>query len=158
MDKITEIIKSYFDSEKWKYMFESNNDGTLQSLYSQFTGNNEILRFRINVFPNDKICQILCQPSTKINPNNILGAIQAINEFNLHSRLVCGCIGENGDIAFWLGRNTDGDTFSQEAFAADFHIVFNAAEEETAQIFKKAILQTPVDRRNRRRGLFSFFK
>lgn len=158
MDIVTETIKSYFDSEEWKYELKSEEDNTLHSFYTGFSGRNEELFFRINVIPDNKTCQIVCQSETKINTEYIFGAFKAINEFNLHSQLVCGCIGEKGTITFWLGRNTDGDTFSKEAFAADFDIVFRVAENETAQILKRALQLTTSDSSNRKKGLFSLFR
>lgn len=156
MDIVTETIKSYFDSEKWKYELESQDDDTCHTFYIGFTGHHEELRFRINVFPDNKICQIICRSETKIDSEYLVGASHAINEFNLHSKLVCGCVGDNGAIAFWLGRNTDGDTFSKEAFAADFDIVFRVTDNETAQILKRAMLLAKSDN-SRKKSLFSFF-
>lgn len=157
MDIVTETIKSYFDSEEWKYELRSE-DNSLQSFYTMFSGRNEELLFRINVYSENKICQIACQSETKINPEYMSGALHAINEFNLHSRLVCGCVGENGGISFWLGRNTDGDTFSKEAFAADFDVIFRTADDETAQILKKAIQLTIPDSTSGKKCIFSLFK
>lgn len=158
MDIVTETIKSYFDSEEWKYELKSEEDNSIHSFYIGFSGRNEELFFRINVFPEDKVCQIACQSETKIRPEYMSGASRAINEFNLHSRLVCGCVGKNGNITFWIGRNTDGDTFSKEAIAADFDIVFRVTDNETAQILKRAIQLTTSDSSNRRNGIFSLFK
>lgn len=158
MDIVTETIKSYFESEEWKYDLESDDDNTCHSFYTVFNGRNEKLLFKIMVLPNSKICQIICQSETKFSPEYQYGASLAINEYNSYAPLVCGCVSEKGDITFWLGRNTDGDTFSKEAFAADFDTVFKVTDNETAQILKRAIQLTPTETSKGGTGLFSFFK
>ncbi|MDE6644229.1 MAG: hypothetical protein K2K27_09050 [Muribaculaceae bacterium] len=62
-----------------------------------------------------------------------------MNKYNLRAQVVSGCISREGDIIFWLGRNTDGNAFSEQAFAMDLDMVFKEADEEIAQIYKQSL-------------------
>ena len=53
--------------------------------------------------------------------------------------MVSGCIGQDGVITIWMGRNTDGDTFSEKVFGCDFDMVMREADTATAQIFKESL-------------------
>lgn len=152
MDEILEIIKADFDSMGWKYEVETNDERVL--IKTGMEGKNEMIYICIRIFPAQNRYQILCMPDTAISKDHIDGAIAAMNEFNLFSSTVCGCIGYQGNIAFWLGRHTNGGAFSPEAFDADFRAVLLAADNETAQIYKKA----HTARKASAKKLFSFFK
>ncbi len=103
-----------------------------------FNGHNETLMLRVDVLSN-AIYQIVCEPETKLSQENINNGIIAMNNYNLlRAQVVSGCIRSEGNIIFWLGRNIDGNTFSEQAFAADLHMVIREADIKTAQIYKQA--------------------
>lgn len=152
MDEIIEIIKADFDSMEWEYKVETRDDRVL--IRTGMEGKNEMINICIRIFPAQNRYQILCVPDTAIVKEHIDRAIAAMNEFNLFSSTVCGCIGYQGDIGFWLGRHTNGGAFSSETFDADFRAVLLAADNETAQIYKKAC----CGNKSSSNKLFSFFK
>ena len=122
------------------YSLEPEED-SVQAFYINFEACNENLRFCIRVFFKKSVCLIICSPKTKISLEYRDKAIQAMNEFNGNSMVVSGFIGEQGNVVFSLGRNMEGNTFSKEAFIADFHSVYHVADMKTAQILKKAYAQ-----------------
>lgn len=142
MDLVTETIKNYLDSMGWKYELETEDDGDTNIIYTGIEGDNESIRIRVIVYVRSCMCQVACQSETIVSKECIPGAIFAMNEFNLRARIVSGCVTDKGAITFWLGRNTDGDTFSEEAFGADFDMLLKVTDRETAQIFKKAVQYT----------------
>lgn len=144
-EKVEKVIKKFFDSQNWKYQMYTDEDSVITFKLS-FDGNNERLKVRIDVYPEDDMYNIIGGADTKIPVNSIDKAILAINEYNRKSNIVCGCIEDDGTIIFWLGRNTEGNTFSKEAFEADFDMVLKRVDFETAQIFKQATIdQTKVE-------------
>lgn len=153
MNEVIETIKTYFDSLEWKYDVNTDNE-SMQTIETGVNARNEKINIRVRVFPSKSRYQILCQPLTTIAPEHLDEAIAAINDFNCSSATVSGCIGNKGNIVFWLGRNTDGDAFSAEAFEADFDDVLSAADFETAQIYKRAYSAS----RATTKGLFSFLR
>ena len=152
MDEIIEIIKTDFDSMGWKYEVETRDERVI--IQTGMEGNNETIYISIRIHPAQNRYQILCMPDTAIAKEHIDRAIAAMNDFNLFSSTVCGCIGYDGNIVFWLGRHTNGCGFSSETFDADFRAVLLAADNNTAQIYKKA--HTPSKASVKK--LFSFFK
>jgi hypothetical protein len=152
MDEIIEIIKADFDSMGWKYEVETHDERVL--IKTVMEGKNEMIYICIRIFPAQNRYQILCMPDTTIAKEHIDGAIAAMNEFNLFSSTVCGSIGYEGNIVFWLGRHTNGGVSSTDAFDTDFRAVLLAADNETAQIYKKA----HTARKASTKKLFSFFK
>ena len=135
---LTTMIRSFFDSQEWKYRQYADED-SIESFMLGFMGLNEEILFRVDVMPNHDMYQIIGQSKTIVPVSNIEGAIKAINRYNLRAKVVSGCIGEDGAITFWMGRNTDGDTFSEKAFGCDFDMVMREADTATAQIFKEAL-------------------
>lgn len=152
MDEIIEIIKTDFDSMGWKYEVETRDERVI--IQTGMEGNNETIYISIRIHPAQNRYQILCMPDTVIAKEYIDRAIAAMNEFNSFSSTVCGCIGYEGNIVFWLGRHTNGGGFSSESFDADFRAVLLAADNNTAQIYKKA----HTARKASVKKLFSFFK
>ena len=134
---LTTMIRSFFDSQEWKY--RQYAEDSIESFMLGFTGLNEEILFRVDVMPNHDMYQIIGQSKTIIPVSNIERAIKAINRYNLRAKVVSGCIGEDGAITFWMGRNTDGNTFSEKAFGCDFDMVMREADTATAQIFKEAL-------------------
>ena len=94
---------------------------------------------KVDVVPDNAIYHIVCQSETKLLQENINNGIIAMNNYNLKAHVVSGCIGSEGNIIFWLGRNIDGNTFSEQAFAVDFDMVIKETDDETAQIYKQAL-------------------
>lgn len=140
--KIKDVIQKYFDKRRWKYkMFTDENSAIRFQL--GFTANNETVFINVNIFPNNEIYEINCHSETKLPQELIYHGIAAINNYNLSAKVVSGCISPNGDIIFWLGRNTDGNTFSEEAFAIDFEMVIRETDYETAQIYKQSHINNP---------------
>ena len=152
MDEIIEIIKTYFDSMGWKYEVETRDERVI--IQTGMEGKNEMIYISIRIYPAQNRYQILSMPDTAIAKEYIDRAIAAMNDFNLCSSTVCGCIGYDGIIVFWLGRHTNGGGFSSETFNADFSAVLLAADNYTAQIYKKA----HTARKAYAKKLFSFFK
>lgn len=136
--KIEDVIKGYFDKNDWHYRMYTDED-SIVTFVLKFSGDNETLNFRVNIIPQDEIYQIICQSETKLAPKDMQNGIIAMNKYNLRAQVVSGCISRKGDIIFWLGRNTDGNTFSEQAFAVDLDMVFKEADEETAQIYKQSL-------------------
>ena len=104
-----------------------------------FNGDNEKLMLKVDVMPDNAIYSIVCESETKLSQENINNGIIVMNDYNLKAQVVSGCISSEGDIIFWLGRNIDGNTFSEQAFAVDFNLVIRETDDETAQIYKQAL-------------------
>lgn len=100
---------------------------------------NEEIMFRVDVMPNHNMYHIIAQSETVIPPSNIDVAIKSINRYSLRAHVVNGCVSEEGKIIFWMGRNTDDGSFSEDAFGCDFYMVMREADTATAQIFKEAL-------------------
>ena len=146
---LTTMIRSFFDSQEWKYRQYSEED-FIESFMLRFTGLNEEILLRVDVIPNHNMYLIIGQSKTIVPVSNIEGAIKAINRYNLRAKVVSGCIGEDGTITFWMGRNTDGETFSEGAFGCDFDMVMREVDKATAHILKEALATVEVGRRNSR--------
>lgn len=131
-------IRNFFDSQEWKYHQYTEED-SVESFILGFTGLNEEIMFRVDVMPNRNMYHIIAQSETVIPPSNIDAAIKAINRYNLRARVISGCVSEEGNIIFWMGRNTDDGSFSEDAFDCDFHMVMREADTATAHIFKEAL-------------------
>lgn len=137
--KIEDVIKGYFDKQEWHYRMYTDEDSTITYRLA-FNAENEKLMLRVDILPNNATYHIVCQSETTVPQGNITNGIIAMNNYNLSANVVSGCIGSEGNIIFWLGRNIDGNTFSEQAFAVDFNMIINEADDETAQIYKKAII------------------
>ena len=135
---MTTMIRGYFDSRQWKYRMYTEEDSVV-SFILVFKDDNEEVRFRVVVMPNSNMYQIIGQLNIVIPTPNIDAGIRAINNYNFRARIVSGCVSDEGNIIFWLGRNTDGGTFSEDAFSLDFDMVMREVDYESAQIFKKAM-------------------
>lgn len=135
--KIENVIKGYFDKQEWHYRMYTDEDSII-TFRLGFYGDNEKLMLQVNVLPNNDIYQISCRSDTKLPQNIISNGIIAMNDYNLRANVVSGCISPEGNIIFWLGRNTDGNTFSEQAFSIDCDMVIKEADDETAQIYKQA--------------------
>lgn len=139
---IEDVIQGYFDKRKWKYHMHTDENSTIRFKLG-FTANNEKVFLDVNIFPHNKIYEINCHSETKLPQELVYRGIAAINNYNLSARVVSGCVSPNGDIIFWLGRNIDGNTFSEEAFAIDFEMVIRETDYETAQIYKQSHINNP---------------
>ena len=137
---MTSTIRSFFDSQEWKYRQYMDED-SVESFMLGFNGLNEEIMFRVDVMPNRNMYHIIAQSKTVIPPSNIDAAIKAINGYNLRAQVVSGCVSEEGNIIFWMGRNTDDGSFSEEAFGCDFDMVMREADTATAQIFQEALAE-----------------
>lgn len=135
---ITSTIRNFFDSQEWKYRQYTEED-SVESFMLGFTGLNEEIMFRVDVMPNRNMYHIIAQSETIIPQSNIDAAIKAINRYNLRAQVVSGCVSEEGNIIFWMGRNTDDGSFSEDAFGCDFRMVMREADTATAHIFKEAL-------------------
>lgn len=135
---LTTMIGSFFDSQEWKYRKYTEND-SVESFLLGFTGDNEEILCRVDVMPSHNMYQIIGQSKTILPASNIDGAIKAINRYNLRAKVVSGCVSEDGSITFWMGRNTDGGSFSEDAFGCDFDMVMRETDMTTAHIFKEAM-------------------
>ena len=136
--KIEDVIKGYFDKQEWHYRMYTDEDSII-TFRLGFNGDNEKLMLKVDVVPDNAIYHIVCQSETKLLQENINNGIIAMNNYNLKAHVVSGCIGTEGNIIFWLGRNIDGNTFSEQAFAVDFDRVIKETDDETAQIYKQAL-------------------
>lgn len=137
--KMEDVIKNYFDKQDWHYRVHTEEDSII-SFQLGFNGENEKVLLRVDVLPNNAIYQIISHSETKLPKDKINDGIIAINNYNIKANIVSGCIGTEGNIIFWLGRNIDGNTFSEQAFATDFDMVIQTADYETAQIYKQALI------------------
>lgn len=93
---------------------------------------------KVDILPDNAIYHIVCQSETKLPQENMNDGIISMNNYNLKASVVSGCISSEGSIIFWLGRNIDGNTFSEQAFAVDFDMVIKETDNVTAHIFKEA--------------------
>lgn len=138
-DKVEEVIKRYFDNRDWKYqMFTDEN--SIITFRLGITGDNETIHIKIDVDPENNKYHIIGGTDTIISANDVCKGILAMNEYNLRAMVVSGCIANDGSIIFWLGRNLNGNAFSEESFVIDFYMVVREADYQTAQIFKQASL------------------
>lgn len=137
--KIEDVIRGYFDKQEWKYRMYTNEDSVI-TFKLGFSGGNERLMVYVNVFTDEAVYQIGCRSDTKLSQEVIRNGRLAMNNYNIVAKVVSGCIGLDGSIMFWLGRNIDGNTFSEKAFAVDFIMVMNVTDNETAQIYKQAFM------------------
>ena len=159
MNPITETIKSFFDSNNWHYDLELASDSEETNdqadiFIISMNGKHEQLDCKIIIEHANHCLLIMCSPRTHLYPENIPGALQAINEFNLRSKFVIGSITEKGNIIFSLGVYTGGiNILSEQTFSIEFDLVTDAADDMTAHIYKKALESTP-----KKRSLLSFFK
>ena len=135
---IEDVIKGYFDKNDWHYRKYIDEDSVITYVL-RFNGNYEKLLFHVNIIPQDDIYEIICQSKTVLAQKDIDKGIIAINKYNYKTQVVSGCISPEGNIIFWLGRNIDGNTFSEQVFAVDLDMVFKEADDETAQIYKQAL-------------------
>ncbi|MBD5296815.1 MAG: hypothetical protein HDS21_01870 [Bacteroides sp.] len=161
MDPITETIKSYFDSKEWKYRLEekSYSKGTYYVFDLTLRGNNETIDIIIIVDSNRDLLLLNCFPRVRFSPENRLGAITAVNEYNSDANLISTCINKHGDLVFSFHIYTGGiNIISEETFGFEFELLFDAANEETAHIYKRALEFEPPVPQKKKRGIFSFFK
>lgn len=141
---MTTMIRSFFDSQEWKYRQYSEED-SVESFLLVFSGVNEEIMLRVDVMPNRNVYHIIAQSKTVIPPFNFDAALKAINSYNLQAQVVSGCVSDEGNIVFWMGRNTDDGSFSENAFGCDFHMVMREVDVETAHIFKEAMQDKDSD-------------
>ena len=136
-DDVAEMIRQYFESKKYKYDMEVED--TIKFLLG-IECENEQLWIAVFVIPEELRYLILVQPKTTIPQEYIEYSLIPINDFN-HSSFMVGADIDmaDGQLNFGMGRNTDNGAFSKEAFIADFRGLLKAADNETAQILKKAI-------------------
>lgn len=141
-EDIIKMIKSYFDKAQWKFTQEYGEDDPA-CFISYFNGETEKdVTMIVRVYSNNTYSIIGCASKVVIPENHFSEGYKAVNEYNLHTPLVCCTLDPDGRIIFWLGRNTDGQAFSEEAFATDFSVILNEADEETSNIFKQAMNTT----------------
>ncbi len=144
MYAVTLMIKSFFDKNEWKYDLKQDEDRKIDVLNTGFTLSNESVSMRVIVYRENDIYQVAATSDSTVPLSSINGGLRAINEFNGLSRAVGGYLDpDKGDIVFFKGTNTDGLTFSEEAFCADMELVMRVTDQETAQIIKKAIKYEP---------------
>lgn len=126
--KIEDVIKTYLDKRELKYRVYTDQD-SIQTFELVFTtkGNN-LLTF-IDIVPKDSVYNVMCRSTSGLPKAMINDAIAEVNKFNLASRFTSACVDSDGDIIFWIGTNYEGNTFSEESFAADLWTVVNAADD-----------------------------
>ena len=134
--KIDDVIETYFKKREWYYQKDVREDVIAYSLL--FDGDNSHLVVRVYVHHDIAIYRIVCQLGVKLLEDVAEKGMIEINRYNQSSRVVCGCISPQGYIAFWLGRNIDGNTFSEHAFEADLAMCMTAADDTTAEIYQKS--------------------
>lgn len=135
---VISMIRNFFAAQGWKYRHYTEED-SVESFMLGFTGLNEEITFRVDVLPNRGSYHIIAQSETVIPTPNIDTAIKAINRYNLRALIVSGCVSEEGNIIFWMGRNTNDGSFSEDAFDCDFRMVMREVDTATAHIFKEAL-------------------
>lgn len=138
--KVEDVIKGFFNKKKWKYKMDMDEDSVI-TFRTGFDGQNESISMQVRVYQTDSLYQIICQSETKLSPEAMNKGIKAMNEYNLGALVASGCISPEGHIVFWTGRSIDGNTFSEEAFAADFYRTLSASDHKTAQICKQSYMK-----------------
>lgn len=136
-----ESIKSFLKSKDLKYTLETDEEdtSTFTLVFSGGDGSNESTIF-IRIYEQDAY-QIFGYQDITIPEEHRCQILNAVNNYNLGSALVSGCINNAGKLYFYLGRNTDGNSYSQKAFAVDLGCVLSAIEEETNKILRTATNQ-----------------
>gem|GEM_PF-2089489 len=130
---VISMIKSYFKSKELKYGIETEDDGTTIFIV-RFHGDNTDIIINVFVMPEINLYQIIGSMNATANPNQRQNVLNAINECNCEAEVTNCYLSDNGRIKFWIGRNIDGDTFSEEAFAADFLMVVTDTEQKTPKL------------------------
>lgn len=126
--KIVDVIKNYLDKKELKYRTYTDND-SIQTFELVFTTKENNLLTFIDILLNDSVYNVMCRSTSNLPKAMINDAIAEVNKFNLASRFTSACVDPDGDIIFWIGTNYDGNTFSEESFAADLWTVVNAADD-----------------------------
>ena len=142
--KIEDVVKAHFDEQNWKYHMYTDEDSII-TFEMGFTVDNDKLDVRVCIDPDD-LYQIICNTKTELPPAVIDKGIIAMNDYNVSSRVVSGCVTPKGKIVFWIGRNIDGNAFSEQAFAADFAMVLQETEDATSKIFKQIYATSGPDK------------
>lgn len=137
VDKVEEVIKSYFDKKNWKYQMYTDENSII-TFRLGVIGDYETVNIKISIDPEMNFYHIVGGSDISVAEKDRAKGIIAINNYNLSARVVSGCIGSDGSILFWMGRNVNGNAFSEEAFAIDLFMVINETDHQTAHIFKQA--------------------
>ncbi len=130
---VVSMINSFFKSKELKYGIETEEDG-ITVFIVRFRGDNTDIIINVFVMPEINLYQIIGSMNVTVQSNQRQSVLNAINECNLEADVTSCYLSNNGEIKFWIGRNIDGDTFSEEAFAADFLMVVNDTEKKTPKL------------------------
>lgn len=136
--KIEDVVRGFFDKQEWKYQRYIDEDSVI-TFRLGINGENETFMLNVHIFPDNDLYQIVGRTETTLPQDAIKNGMIAMNDYNMESSVVSGYITTEGNIIFWLGRNIDGNTFSEKAFSADFYMVTKETDDETAQIYKHAL-------------------
>ena len=132
---IVSIIWTFFDEMETHFELTTEKD-SVECFTVGFDGTDGEIMMRVCVMADREMYQIIGQQNTFITESNRDAAIRAINKYNMESNAVAGCISKDGAVTFWIGRYTDGGSFSVDSFAREFSMVLAAAEDTTGQILK----------------------
>ena len=133
--KIEDIIENYFNKREWYYSKNVAPDGISYDLF--FNRERCNLMVLVDVYPEDAFYRVACHLDEKLSDKSIEKGLIEVNKFNQRAIGVCGFINSKGYIRFWVGRNINGNTFSEEAFIVDLLMCMKTTEEKTVEIFKQ---------------------
>ncbi|MBD5313721.1 MAG: hypothetical protein HDS06_05830 [Bacteroides sp.] len=142
MERIIEetviMIVNYFDSVKWKYEVKEEEDMII--FETDYRGENEYVRIRVIVFKWQKRnYHVWCYSNTTIPKEHIMKGLQAVNQYNSRAVYISVFLNqENGDIIFRRHHESN-EAIPEADFIDCFATVVNAADCDTAQIFKNTL-------------------
>lgn len=160
MNTVSKAIKNFLESRKWEYKSESiENHEEVDSYWFSLECEHEVIHCRIIVDPNKNLFHLTCFSQEVIAEAYIPEAIKAMNNFNLRSNMVIGCINDGGRQVYSIGVFTGGiSVFTEETFKMYLEMVTDIADNEIAYIYKNAIKSNTIEITEKKRGIFSLFK
>lgn len=160
MNSVSKTIKNFLESQKWKYKSESiENHEEVDLFWFSLDCEHEILICRIIVDPKINLFHLTCFSQLAIPEANISEAIKVMNDFNLRSRMVNGCINSAGSPVYSVGVYTGGiSVFTEEIFHMYLDMVTDVADKEIAHLYKKTIELSNDEAKVKKRGLLSILK
>lgn len=139
METLTEMVKSYLDSQELKYVFEeAEEEDDRNGFYLGINHEHEYLKVLISLDDKRSTYAIICVPDLEKTVEAELEILKAINAYNCRRSFIRLVLKSNGELCFAIEGVIQDISQGEKIFIEDFIAVLEDADKETAQILRHA--------------------
>lgn len=139
METLTEMVKSYLDSQEWHYRIsEAKEVDDDNVIYLGFDLEHESVKVFISLDDKALEYRITCNPELGRKLEEDLGILKAINQYNCKRAFIKLALNKNNDLCFVIDGIILDLNQEKKFFVSDFNAILENADNENAQILRHA--------------------